>query len=69
MLLRGVIIIINIRVLLVPVHKVSNVDTVQEPFYVLQPRVIIITQPPLKPSTTMETAGFISVPCNEMKDR
>ena len=60
---------INIRALSVPFHNVSSVDTVREPFDMLLPRVIIVTQPPLKPSTTMETAGFISVPCEEMKDR
>ena len=71
MLLHGVIITIisNIRPLLVPVHNVSNVDTVWEPLDVLQPRVIIVTQPPLKPSAKMETAGLIMVPCKETKDR
>ena len=73
MLFHGVIIIIIIIIinppLLVPIHKISNVDAVWEPFDVLLPRVITITQPPLKPSTTILTAGFISVLCNEMTDR
>ena len=68
-MLRHVAINTNIRALLVPLHKVSNVDTVWEPFDVLLPRIIIVTQPVLKTSTTMETADFIIVACKEMKDR
>ena len=61
--------VIIIRTFLVPVHKVSKVETVQEQFDVLLPRVITVTQPHLKTSTTVETASFISEPCNDMKDR
>ena len=68
-MLRHVAIISNIRAFLFPLHNVSNVDTVWEPLDVLQPRVIIVTQPPIKPSATMETAGLIMVPCKEIKDR
>ena len=68
LLLVANVIINSIRALLVRVHNVSNVDTVREPFYMLLPWVIIVTPPPLKPSATIETAGFISVPYKEMKD-
>ena len=59
----------KIRALLVSVHNVSNVDKVWEPLDVLLPRVIVVTQPPLKSSATMEVAGLISVPCKETIDR
>ena len=59
----------KIGALHVPLHNVSNVDTVWEPLDVLLPHVVIVTQPPLEPSTTMETAGLISVLCKEMIDK
>ena len=59
----------KIWALLVPLHNVLNVDTVQEPLDVFLPRVIIVPQPSPKPFTAMETAGLISVPCKEMIDR
>ena len=65
----AIIIISKIRALLVPLHNVSKVDTVWEPLHFLLPRVIIVPQPSPKPSTVMETAGFISVPCKEKIDR
>ena len=59
----------KIRASLVSVYNVSNVDTVWEPLDVLLTRVIIVTQPPLKLSATMEAAGLISVHFKEMIDR
>ena len=59
----------KIRALLDSDHNVSNVDTVWEPLDVLLTRVIVVTQPPLKSSATMEAARLISMPCKEKVDR
>ena len=66
MLRHFAIIISKIRALLIPLHNISNVDTVREPLDVLLPRVMIVPQPSPKTSTAMETAGLISVPCKVM---